>query len=164
MKEFLDIRGPQPPPPGEADLASFRALQKHFERVNGFQFPESEAPPAMGFDSRRTRREIPRPSWLRDTSDAHEKVHAYSGAGACDLGDPHNQGTWVDNSTDPAVRETAAVYSAALMALTQRQAKAFESGVPTARVVRLLGANHYVYLSTEADVLRELHAFLAGLS
>jgi hypothetical protein len=76
---------------------------------------------------------------------------------------PHGQGTWVDNSTDPKVCEAAKVYSAALTALTESQVKAFENGVPTARVVRLPGAHHYVYLSNEADVLREMHAFIAGL-
>jgi hypothetical protein len=45
-------------------------------------------------------------------------------------------------------------------AITGVQAKAFESGVPSARVVRLAHANHYVFLSNEADVLREMNAFL----
>jgi hypothetical protein len=44
----------------------------------------------------------------------------------------------------------------ALSALTTRQADAFEKGVPTAHVVRIPGAHHYVYLSNEADVLREM--------
>jgi hypothetical protein len=35
--------------------------------------------------------------------------------------------------------------------------------MPTARVVVLQGADHYVFRSNEADVLREIHAFLAGL-
>jgi non-heme chloroperoxidase len=30
MKEFQDISGPQPPPPGESDLASFSALQQYY--------------------------------------------------------------------------------------------------------------------------------------
>jgi hypothetical protein len=47
---------------------------------------------------------------------------------------------------------------------TGAQAKAFESGVPSARVVRLPHANHYVFLSNEADVLREMNAFLGSLS
>lgn len=47
-------------------------------------------------------------------------------------------------------------------ATTGVQAKAFESGVRTARVVRLPHANHYVFLSNEADVLREMNAFLAN--
>lgn len=42
-------------------------------------------------------------------------------------------------------------------------AKAFEKGVPTARVVRIPNANHFVFRSHEADVLREMDAFIAGL-
>ncbi len=48
-------------------------------------------------------------------------------------------------------------------ATTGAQAKAFESGVPSARVVRLPHANHYVFVSNEADVLREINAFLGSL-
>lgn len=76
---------------------------------------------------------------------------------------PHDQGSWVNNSTDPAVREAAKAYSAALDALTEKQAKEFETGAPTARVIRLRGAHHYVFLSNEADVLSEMRAFLTSL-
>jgi hypothetical protein len=48
---------------------------------------------------------------------------------------PHAQGKWVDDSTDPKVREAAKANSAAELVLTTRQAKAFEDGVPTAHVV-----------------------------
>jgi pimeloyl-ACP methyl ester carboxylesterase len=48
-------------------------------------------------------------------------------------------------------------------AIVGPQAKAFESGVPSARVVRLPHANHYVFFSNEADVLREMNAFLSSL-
>ena len=47
--------------------------------------------------------------------------------------------------------------------VTGAQAKAFESGLPTARVVRLPHANHYVFLSNEADVIREMADFLGSL-
>jgi non-heme chloroperoxidase len=43
------------------------------------------------------------------------------------------------------------------------QAKAFESGLPSARVVRLPHANHFVFISNEDDVLREMNAFLGNL-
>lgn len=46
---------------------------------------------------------------------------------------------------------------------TGRQSEAFEKGVPTARVVRLPNADHYIFRSNEADVMREMNAFLAGL-
>jgi pimeloyl-ACP methyl ester carboxylesterase len=43
------------------------------------------------------------------------------------------------------------------------QAKAFETAVPTARVVRIAHANHYIFRSNEADVVREIDAFVGGL-
>jgi non-heme chloroperoxidase len=46
---------------------------------------------------------------------------------------------------------------------TGAQAKAFETGVPSARVVRLAHANHYVFLSNESDVLREMNDFFGTI-
>jgi len=43
------------------------------------------------------------------------------------------------------------------------QADAFEKGVPSAHVVRLPQASHEVFRSNEADVLREMDAFIGGL-
>jgi pimeloyl-ACP methyl ester carboxylesterase len=45
----------------------------------------------------------------------------------------------------------------------EAQAKALESGVRGARVVRLPHANRLVFLSNEADVLREMNEFLGSL-
>ncbi len=42
IKEIQELHGPQPPPPSGTDLASFSALQKYYERVDGFRFPEAE--------------------------------------------------------------------------------------------------------------------------
>jgi hypothetical protein len=61
---------------------------------------------------------------------------------------------------DDAVR---AAVEARDVATTGAQAKAFENGVPSARVVRLPHANHYVFFSNEADVMREINTFLANL-
>jgi pimeloyl-ACP methyl ester carboxylesterase len=41
--------------------------------------------------------------------------------------------------------------------------RAFEKGNPGARVVRLPNADHFVFNSNEADVIREMDAFLAKL-
>jgi len=41
--------------------------------------------------------------------------------------------------------------------------KAFEAGIESAHIVVLAHANHYVFRSNEADVLREMNSFLAGL-
>jgi len=73
---------------------------------------------------------------------------------------PHDMGSWVDRAPDPSKVREALAHTESLVTL---QAKAFEEGVPGARVVRLERAHHYVFLSNEPDVLRELHAFIAGL-
>ena len=62
--------------------------------------------------------------------------------------------------SDPAVR---AAFEANIKASIEAQAKAFERGVPSARVVLIPNAHHYVFQSNEADVLREMNAFLGSL-
>jgi non-heme chloroperoxidase len=44
-----------------------------------------------------------------------------------------------------------------------KQMAAFEKGVPGARVVRLPRSYHYVFLSNEEEVLKEMHDFLESL-
>ena len=71
---------------------------------------------------------------------------------------PHDLGP--QGGSDPAARAAA---EARDEATTGAQASAFEKGVPTARVVRIPHANHYVFNSNEADVIREMNAFLGTL-
>ncbi len=66
------------------------------------------------------------------------------------------------NSTDPTVRSLADSYFADLDVIAEKQAKAFEDGVPTARVIRFPGM-HYIFASNESDVLLEMRAFLGSL-
>jgi non-heme chloroperoxidase len=44
------------------------------------------------------------------------------------------------------------------------QADAFAAGVPTAQVIRIPNADHYVFNSNEAEVVREMNDFLAKLN
>lgn len=46
---------------------------------------------------------------------------------------------------------------------TGAQADAFEKGNPAAHVVRIANAEHFVFKSNEAEVLREIDTFVAGL-
>ena len=48
-------------------------------------------------------------------------------------------------------------------AVTERQARAFERGVPGARVLRWPRASHYLFLTRSADVIEEVTTFMAGL-
>ncbi len=77
------------------------------------------------------------------------------------LYDPHVPETWMTESTDPAVRG-AVEANREFDALADKQARALEAGVPTARVVRLRG-RHYVFLSNEREVLDAIRAFTSGL-
>ena len=53
---------------------------------------------------------------------------------------------------------------AATRALYTRWQRDLLASVPTARIVELPGASLYMFLSNEADVLRELRAFAATLN
>jgi non-heme chloroperoxidase len=61
---------------------------------------------------------------------------------------------------DPVER---AAFEARTSVTTEAQAKAFEAGVPSARVVRLPHARHEVFSSNEEEVLREMNAFIGSL-
>jgi pimeloyl-ACP methyl ester carboxylesterase len=67
---------------------------------------------------------------------------------------------WRAEETDSASRAKADSMS---LAFRMPQINAFRRGVPQARVVTLAHANHYVWRSHEADVLRELRAFIDAL-
>lgn len=66
----------------------------------------------------------------------------------------------------PVLKDYPAAKAAMVEADRERfsaQANAFEAGLPSAHVVRLPNASHYVFKSNEADVVREMDAFLAKL-
>jgi non-heme chloroperoxidase len=71
---------------------------------------------------------------------------------------PHDLGSM--SKDDPAARAAA---EARDVAYVGAQAKALENGVPSARIVRLPNADHYVFQSNEGDVLREMNTFLAKM-
>jgi pimeloyl-ACP methyl ester carboxylesterase len=62
---------------------------------------------------------------------------------------------------DPMER---AAFEARTTVMLEAQAAAFETGVPSARVVRLPHAQHEVFSSNEGDVIREMNAFIGSLA
>jgi len=73
----------------------------------------------------------------------------------------------VPHAAPPAIGNHAAAvaaFEAREEMMVGGQAKRFETAHPSARIVRLRHADHYVFLSNEADVLREVTAFLGSLS
>ena len=156
---------PQAPQPSESDpsLASFAAFQQACLHALGFTYPEGELHQQYSTTPEGRvgkQRDFPGDATMLEGM----KKYANIPAPALEIfAIPHTQLKWADESTDPKVREAAQAFSAAVDALTMRQAKAFEDGVPTAHVVRLRNADHYVYLSNEADVLREMKSFFSTI-
>ena len=165
MKEFQEIRGPQPPTPGDRDLASFSALQKWDAQVYGFRIPEAEFRQTWDSTSDgrpRRARDFPGSQTFTTIMMGMKRYTDIPVPALVIFAIPHVQENWINKSTVSAVRKVARAYFTTIDALTEKQAKAFEAGVRTARVIRLRGA-HYIFLSNEPDVLREMRAFLTGL-
>jgi pimeloyl-ACP methyl ester carboxylesterase len=167
MKEFLDAKKlmPQAPPPSESDLAmaNFAALQQACLHALGFTYPEGELRQQYSTTPEGRvgkQRDFPGEAVMLEGMKKYADIPVPA---LVIFAIPHAQAKWVNDSRDPKVREAAKALSAAEVLLTTRQAKVFEDGVPTAHVVRLRGADHYIYLSNEADVLREMRSFLSGL-
>ena len=72
--------------------------------------------------------------------------------------DPHNLGPMREYNA--AGRAAMAKYMADH---TTADSNAFEAGVPSAHVVRIPNADHYVFQSNEAQVLQEMEAFIGKL-
>ena len=70
---------------------------------------------------------------------------------------PHDFGPTQDHSA------SRVAFEAHDLRITEYQAKAFETQVPAAHVVRIPHASHYVFGSNEDDVLREMNAFISAL-
>ncbi len=165
MKQFQGLQGPQAPAPSESDLKSFNALQKWDAEVYGFRLPESEF--HQTWDSTSDGR-VGKP---RDFSGSEIFTTLMNGTkkyaripvpALAIFAIPHIRETWMTKSTDPTVRSAADSYFADLDLVAEKQAMAFEDGVATARVIRLQGM-HYIFVSNESDVLREMRAFLGSL-
>jgi pimeloyl-ACP methyl ester carboxylesterase len=166
MEEFQQGKGPRSPSPGASDLASFESLQKWDADVYGTRKPEAEFRQTWdsSADGRPTKtRAFPGGPMFGAILASGPRYAAIPAPALIIFAIPHRPETWIGKSPDPAVRQAAGAYFEAIDAATEKQAKALEAGVPTARVVRLPGA-HHVFLSNEGDVVRETRAFLARVT
>jgi hypothetical protein len=124
MKEFQELRGPEPPTPGTPGQLQ-RAAEVGCTTV---WFPNSGGgvPPDLGFEFRGPGCESPRLSGLadaRDDPDGHEEVCGHPGPHASRLCDPHVQENWTRKSTDTAVQGAARAYYTAVDALAEKRLK-----------------------------------------
>ena len=151
--------------PGDSDRVSFSALQAWYARIDGYGIPEAEWRQLRDStsDGRVARnRDFPGSQDLMTILSDAKKFGDLAVPALAIFALPHVVEAFITDSTDPSVREVAKAYLTTVDSLVERQARAFEAGVPRARVIRLRG-HHYIFITNEAEVLREIRAFLAGL-
>lgn len=161
FEKVLQAQPPQPPVrpnPTADDLANFSAFRSYLTRVNGFTEPEGEVHQRM--ESRPDggvgeAHANPASSIIVESLQKYTNIRGPVLA-ICAI--PHERGPFAyNNSAERTIAEAMDTD------INEAEAKSFETGVPSARVIRLPHANHYVFITNEAEVLREMRAFLADL-
>ena len=112
------------------------------------EMKQSPPPPA--------RPNVERPPVMYAIFSGQEKIPTIHCPALFIFADPHDLGP-SDHSAWRAASE------ARDLRRTEDQVKAVERQVPAAHVVRIAHANHYVFMSNEQDVLREMNAFISTL-
>jgi non-heme chloroperoxidase len=162
LQQSFDAAPAQPksgPAQTADDLASFTALQSWMVRVNGFPTSEAElrqqmeARPDGGVGKR-----LDHSTAASAILDGEQKYTEIRVPVLAIFANPRTPEPYPYNS--PSERAAAVAWETVGI---NAAAKAFQGGVPSARVVQLANANHYVFLSNGADVLREMGAFIKGL-
>ena len=155
-------------PPSAADSASPKALQHYLLTTFGMLIPEAQLRAIEVFDATGHLRS--------DVTPATVDSQMLAGAGHPDYSRVHAPALSIDAVVDSApqlfprwktfndsTRAVARRFTAAIAAWGTGQRALFKKGMPSARVVELHGANHYVFYSNRAQVVREMRSFLGGL-
>jgi pimeloyl-ACP methyl ester carboxylesterase len=102
------------------------------------------------------RRDVDKPPVMYAIFSGQEKIPTIQCPALFIFADPHDLGP-SDHSAQRVASEAHDLRT------TENQVKAVERQVPRARVVRIAHANHYVFVSNELDVIREMSAFVSTL-
>jgi non-heme chloroperoxidase len=155
-----------PPAP---DYKSFQAYRNWQVRTHGVAFPESELRNTYASNPDGTMGEYLTPQSIRDAIFAGRKkpdyarirvpVLAFFSFPPRSLEDQMQQYKPKNAEERTAMEQQYAVD----VAIRKRHMRDLRNGVPAARVIELPGANYYIFLSNEVDVLREFRVFLAAL-
>jgi hypothetical protein len=155
---------PQPSPEERKSFHLYREWQK---RTRGFAFPESELRNVFATNADGSMGRFTTPNSVQDSIFVGMRKPDYSRIRVPVLAffaEPKPLEDQILRYQPKNAEERAAIEQvyAADMDYAKKSIDKLQSAVP-ARVVELVGANHYVFLSNEADVLREFRTFLGGL-
>lgn len=159
QQKDYDPQWPPQPSPGAADLVSFHAYTAWIKRMYGIPDPEAEIRQEFESNPDGSLGKPPTPDSVLHAVRAGERKYANISVPILDIyAAPHDLSLiFKDDASGLAAAEAKdAAYG-------DTQAKAFQSGVPSLQVVRLAHANHYIFMSNEADVLRAMRTFIGGL-
>jgi pimeloyl-ACP methyl ester carboxylesterase len=167
LRELRDLNPGGSPPPGPPagpdylDRSTFEAFRAWQQRTFGF------APPVVELRERfevladgSVGRAIQRPEdsrWVSETIiEGEQKYLSVSAPVLAIFAQPPVRGTFAS----PAAKAVAIASDSTYRA---KQANVVRRAAPMARVVDVPGALHYVFLTNEADVVREINAFVKSL-
>jgi len=155
----------EPPAPDYRSFAAYRDWQM---RTHGVAFPESELRQLYASNPDGTMGQYLVPKSVRDAMFKGLEKPDYPRIGVPVLAffalSPSFE-EQIERYQPKDAEERVAITQkrAADLAIERRHMRDLQKGVPAARVIELAGANFYIFLSNEADILSELRAFIAGL-
>jgi pimeloyl-ACP methyl ester carboxylesterase len=155
-EELLEIEKgfPPPSPPGPADLASVAALREWTKKTLGVAYPEGEVHGRLTWKPSKAPAAVF--NGTKKFTDLTVPILAIC-AFPQDLSAP------IRATDTPEKRSQMEAMAEKAAAGSRKQIAAFETAIPGARVVKMANAHHYVFLSNEPDVLREMNRFLQTL-
>jgi non-heme chloroperoxidase len=161
---------PGPQPDCASDRSTFAAFRAFLQCRHGIALPEAELRAGFETAADGSVGAARSPGWVsraigtgrpaRDYSRIKVPVLAISDAVDFDLSHLKPEQPQPRNDEE---RATLIAFGKATQAVFDRWSANLKRGVPSARVVDLPGATHYLWMTREADVLREIHAFIATL-
>ncbi len=164
------MRGPSSSP-SEEESRSFSAYRAWQMRNEKFAFPESELRNMYVTNPDGAMGRFKTPQSIHSAIGAGQKRRDYSNIRVpvlafLEFPRPAHVSLQPGEYQPKNEEERAAIeaFSRATAAYVDRWMKNLKSGVPGARFVDLPGAGHYVFFTREAEVLKELRQFVAGLS
>lgn len=158
----------RPPQPEASDRGSFAAYGEWLRRAEGITMPEAELRAEFAENSDGSVGGYRTPGYVPQAIIVGDHKHDYSQIRVPVLalvGYPNLPQEQIrrNHVTDPSERTIVEAAYGVYIGMARDRIKRIAAAAGGARTVDLWGANHLVFLSNEADVLREIRVFLAGL-
>jgi non-heme chloroperoxidase len=145
-------------PPSSADFASFTALHRYLADRVGGDIPESELHQTHALTPDGTvGPTLAKPFVSSQIFSGYQRYTRIPVPILAIYASPHNYGLCKGDERKSVVDKIAELNNL-------QQIAAFQQGLPSARVVRIANANHYVFISNQTEVLNQIQGFIASLS